>query len=223
MDDVGRGHTKIRVLIADDHPPTRQDVREALEQDARFEVCAEAKDAPAALTAAAETRPDICLLDVRMPGSGIAAAWEIKARLPDTKVVMLTVSTDDEDLFAALRAGASGYLLKDVDPPHLAEALQDVVQGEPAIPPSLVGRIIEEFRDRGPRHRRITTGGPGGQLTSREWQVLDLMRNGQTTAEMARSLFLSQATVRSHVAAILRKLRVPDRESAIRLFDETSG
>jgi DNA-binding NarL/FixJ family response regulator len=211
---------RIRVLIADDHPPTRKDVREALEADARFEVCAEANNAPAALTAAVESRPDICLLDVRMPGSGIAAAWEIKARLPETKVVMLTVSTDDVDLFAALRAGASGYLLKDVDPSRLTEALHDVMQGEPAIPPSLVGRIIDEFRDRGPRRRRVIADGPEGQLTSREWEVLDLMRAGNSTADMAKALFLSQATVRSHVASILRKLRVPDRESAIKLFEE---
>src|SRR5215469_9576403 len=96
----------LRVLIADDHPPTRQDVREALENDERFSVCAAVADAPEAVRAAVREQPDVCLLDVRMPGSGLAAAWEIAARLPRTKIVMLTVSEGENDLFAALRAGA---------------------------------------------------------------------------------------------------------------------
>ncbi|HSL63620.1 MAG TPA: response regulator transcription factor, partial [Gaiellaceae bacterium] len=101
-----------RVLLADDHPPTREDIRRTLESDGRFEVCAVAADAAGAVDAATRERPDLCVLDIRMPGNGIAAAWEITARLPETKVVMLTVSRDDDDLLAALRAGASGYLLK---------------------------------------------------------------------------------------------------------------
>jgi CheY-like chemotaxis protein len=104
---------RLRVLIADDHTPTRDDVRQILSADERFEVCAEAANAPAAVAAALGTVPDICLLDIRMPGSGVLAAWEITSRLPSTQVVMLTVSEDEEDLFAALRSGASGYLLKD--------------------------------------------------------------------------------------------------------------
>ncbi len=110
-----------------------------------------ASNASEAVDAATRERPDLCLLDIRMPGSGIAAAWEITARLPETKVVMLTVSRDDDDLFAALRAGASGYLLKDTDPARLAHALDDVLAGEAAIPRSLVARLAEEFRERGPQ------------------------------------------------------------------------
>jgi DNA-binding NarL/FixJ family response regulator len=209
---------RTRVLIADDHAPTRGDLREVLEEDGRFEVCAEAADAPAAVDAAVRERPDLCILDIRMPGRGVAAAWEIAARLPETKVVMLTVSEDDADLFAALRAGASGYLLKGIDPARLPHALQDVIEGQSAIPRALVGRLVGEFRDRGPRRRSLV--GDEAQLTSREWQVLDLLRQELTTAEIARRLVLSQATVRSHVAAILRKLDVPDRAAAIRLFHE---
>ena len=104
----------LRVLIADDHAPTRDDVRRAL-TDGGLVVCAEAADAARAVQQALETRPDICLLDVRMPGGGVAAAWEIAARLPTTKVVMLTVSDEDGDLFRALRAGAVSYLVKDID------------------------------------------------------------------------------------------------------------
>ena len=208
------------VLIADDHAPTRADIRSILEEDGRFTVLWEAGDAPAAVAAAVEGKPQVCLLDVRMPGGGVAAAWEISARLPDTKIVMLTVSRDDKDLFAALRAGASGYLLKDVAPDRLADALEAVLSGESALPGSLVARLVAEFRDRGPRRRALVSAESGGaQLTSREWQVLELMRQGMTTAQIARRLVVSPATVRSHVAAILRKLRVPDREAALKLFE----
>lgn len=209
-----------RVLVADDHAPTRADIREALEGDPRFEVCALVGDAAAAVDAAIRERPDLCVLDIMMPGNGIAAVWEITARLPETKVVMLTVSRDDDHLFAALRAGASGYLLKDTDPARLPHALADVLAGETAIPRSLVARLLGEFRDRGPRRRSLLQDETAAQLTSREWQVLELLRQDLSTAEIARKLVVSQATVRSHVAAVLRKLRVPDRESAIRLFDK---
>jgi DNA-binding NarL/FixJ family response regulator len=207
-----------RVLLADDHAPTREDIRQTLESEGRFEVCAVASDAAEAVDAAAKQRPDLCLLDIHMPGGGIAAAWEITARLPETKVVMLTVSRDDDDLFAALRAGASGYLLKDTDPKRLAPALADVLAGEAAIPRALVARLVGEFRDRGPRRRAVLSSEP---LTSREWEVLELIRRGLSTAQIAEKLVLSQATVRSHVAAILRKLRVQDRASLVRLFEKT--
>ena len=106
------GPKPLRILVADDHKPTRDDVCRALEGGETFDVCAVAVDAAQAVQAALRERPDVCLLDVRMPGSGVAAAWEIAARLPNAKIVMLTVSDDDADLFAALRAGANGYLLK---------------------------------------------------------------------------------------------------------------
>ena len=209
-----------RVLLADDHAPTREDIRQTLESEGRFEVCAVAADAAEAVDAAAKERPDLCLLDIHMPGGGIAAAWEITARLPGTKVVMLTVSRDDDDLFAALRAGASGYLLKDTDPQRLAPALADVLAGEAAIPRALVARLVGEFRDRGPRRRAVLASEP---LTSREWEVLELIRRGLSTAQIAEKLVLSQATVRSHVAAILRKLRVQDRASLVRLFEKEAA
>lgn len=205
------------VLVADDHAPTRADIVAILVEDDRFEVCAALADAPAAVAAAIDHQPDLCLLDINMPGSGIAATWEITSRLPETKVVMLTVSRDDSDLFAALRAGASGYLLKDTHPDRLGEALADVLAGEAAIPRSLVARVLQEFRDRGPR-RRVLLGGPGeASLTSREWQVLELLRQDLQTSEIARRLYISQATVRSHVASILHKLRVSNREALLRL------
>jgi DNA-binding NarL/FixJ family response regulator len=208
----------IRVLIADDHAPTRADVRAAIERGG-FAVCAEAPDAAAAIEAALRERPAVCLLDIRMPGGGIAAAWEITARLPAVKVVMLTVSDDDYDLFAALRAGASGYLLKATPLEALPAALHSVLAGEAVLSPALVSRIVEEFRDRAPRRRRLVQLSADAQLTSREWEVLDLLRHHFTTTQIARRLYVSPATVRSHVAAVLRKLRVPDRDAAIRLFE----
>jgi two-component system, NarL family, nitrate/nitrite response regulator NarL len=201
---------RMLVVLADDHAPTRQEIRLSLEADPRFVVCAEAEDAAGAIEAAVRRRPDLCVLDINMPGSGIAAAWEITSRLPRTTVVMLTVSEDENDLFAALRAGATGYLLKDTDSSRLPHVLWDALQGETAMPRALMARVVAEFRDRSPARRRPLAGGAEARLTSREWQVLDLMRRDLATAQMARRLSLSTATVRSHRAAILRKLRASD-------------
>ncbi|MGH3016298.1 MAG: response regulator [Gaiellaceae bacterium] len=210
----------VRVLLADDHVPTRDDIRRALAADSRFAVCAEAGDAAAAIDGAVREGPDICILDVRMPGGGVAAAWEISTRLPQTKIVMLTVSRDDTDLFASLRAGAAGYLLKDMDPAQLPNALGDVLNGEAALPPELVARVIDEFRDRSPRRRAVLASGGYETLTSREWQVLDLLRQELTTAAIARRLVVSPVTVRSHVNNILRKVRAESREALLQDFEE---
>jgi DNA-binding NarL/FixJ family response regulator len=209
----------IRVLVADDHPPTREGVRLALEGHG-FEICAEAADAAGAVAGAREARPDLCLLDIRMPGNGISAAAAIASELPEAAIVMLTVSRDDDDLFAALRCGASGYLLKDIDPERLREALNAVVSGEARLSGTLVARMIDEFREREqagplPRPRRR-----GPQLTAREWLVLELLRDGLTTAEIAAQLFVEPVTVRGHIASIMRKLRVSSRAEAIRLLEE---
>jgi DNA-binding NarL/FixJ family response regulator len=210
----------IRVLIADDHAPTREGVRVALEQAPGFDVCAEAADAPGAVAAALRERPDVCLLDVHMPGRGVAAAWEIHSRLPRVKVVMLTVSRNDSDLFAALRAGALGYLLKDMDPRSLPRALRSVLEGEVAIPRELIGQVVEGYRDPSARRRQTLTEGAAQQLTSREWQVLELLRQDLSTAQIARRLVLSPVTVRTHVNAILRKLELRDREELRGHFNE---
>jgi DNA-binding NarL/FixJ family response regulator len=205
------------VVIADDHPPTRAGVRYTLEA-AGMIVVAEASDAAAAVDAALRHQPDICLLDIHMPGSGIEAARQITRHLPDVRVVMLTVSRDDDDLFEALRAGASGYLLKDMDPDRIPHALYGVLSGEAALPRTLLTRVMDEFRGRG--HRRLLPGRRGADLSEREWEVLELLRDGASTSEIAQRLYVSPATVRSHVASILKKLRVPDRQAAVRLFED---
>jgi len=206
----------LRILIADDHEPTRVGIRLALER-AGLEVCYEASDAAGAVEGALLTHPDGCLLDINMPGSGIAAAAEICERAPEIAVVMLTVSHDEADLFASLQAGASGYLLKEMDPDRLPLALRGVLRGEAALPRPLVARLIEEFRARGQPSWHQILRRRGVSLTSREWETLGLMREGLETSEMAERLDLTPATIRSHIAAILRKLGVPDRRTAVRI------
>jgi DNA-binding NarL/FixJ family response regulator len=214
----------LRVLIADDHTPTREDVYRVLAADASFEICAAVGDAAAAVEAAVRERPDICLLDIRMPGSGLAAAWEIAARMPQAKIVMLTISEADADLFAALRAGASGYLLKTMDLRRLPDALSGVCAGEAAMPRTLVSRVLARFHGREPRWRSIVTDGVAAKrLTSREWEVLELLAQGRSTVEIAGSLMLSSSAVRVHIASIVRKLEVADRAAAVDLFHRRSG
>jgi two-component system, NarL family, nitrate/nitrite response regulator NarL len=212
----------LTVLIADDHAPTRAGVRGALE-DGGFTVVAEAARADAAVESAIRERPDVCVLDVNMPGSGIAAAARIADELPGTAVVMLTVSRDDEDLFAALRAGALGYLLKDMDPGRLAAALRGVLSGEAALPRTLVARVVEEFRAAERKPSLPLVRRRGAKLTAREWEVLEMLREQLSTAEIARRLGLSDVTVRRHVSSILAKLRVPDRRAMARLFEQEAG
>ena len=202
----------LTVVVADDHAPTRMGVRLSLEDDG-FAVVAEASTAPTAVAAALEHRPDVVLLDVHMPGSGIAAARTLAGELPSAAVVMLTVSRDDEDLFEALRAGARGYLLKDIDPDRLPHALRGVLNGEAALPRNLVARLVDEFRGRDRAPVR-----PDAALSSREWQVMDGLVRGLSTKEIARELYVAPVTVRTHVAAVLKKLGVDSREAAVKLL-----
>jgi DNA-binding NarL/FixJ family response regulator len=207
------------VLIADDHVPTRAAVRVSLERGG-FDVCAEAPDAATSVALARRLRPDVALLDIHMPGDGIRAAAEIAAHVPETSVVMLTVSSADDDLFAALKAGAAGYLLKDTDPERLPLALQGVLDGEAALPRALVARVVAEFRIRGggPWSRLPVLGHGPARLTNREWEVLEALGEGLTTAEIGERLFISTVTVRSHVSSLLHKLRVPNRADAVRVL-----
>jgi DNA-binding NarL/FixJ family response regulator len=203
--------------VADDHPPLRASVRRALEQHG-FEVCFEAANAADSVAAAERERPDVCVLDVHMPGNGIVAAAQIAALLPETAIVMLTVSDSDEDLFDALRAGAQGYLLKDIDPARLPLALEGVLAGEAALPRALVARVLDEFRARRRRRRLLLPGGRGSTLTDREWETLELLADGLSTAEAAERLLVAPVTVRRHAASILKKLNVSDRRSLVLLL-----
>jgi DNA-binding NarL/FixJ family response regulator len=206
----------IRVVIADDHAPMRSRIRQALEEGG-CEVVGETATAEEAIRLTLQHRPDVALLDIHMPGSGIRAAQEIDRALPETAVVMLTQSSDDEDLFDSMRAGAVGYLLKNTDPARLADKLRGVLQGEGAISPRLVARIMDEFR--APTKQRFRRTSPAARrLSPREWEVMELLAQGLNTDEVSQRLFVSPTTVRVHVSAVLKKLRVKDRESAFRIL-----
>ena len=206
----------VRVVLADDHSRIRGRVREALEASG-CEVCGEGASAADAVRLANEHRPDVALLDIHMPGSGIRAAREIAKALPQVTVVMLTQSAEEDDLFDSLRAGAAGYLLKDGDPATLADSLRGVLVGEAAMPPRLVARIIQEFS--APSRRPfVRKSSAAARLSAREWEVMELLAEGLSTEAVAGRLFLSPTTVRVHVSSVLRKLRVKDRQSAFRVL-----
>lgn len=205
----------IRVVLADDHARVRAQVRSALEAGGCV-VCAEGASAAEAIALALEHRPDVVVLDIHMPGNGIHAAGRIRKEVPDAAVVMLTASKDDDDLFDALRAGASGYLLKDADPATLADSLRGVLAGEAAMPPRLVTRILQEFRR--PARRRFGRSSAAAKLSEREAEVMDLLAQGLSTEEVGKKLFLSPTTIRVHVSTVLRKLQVKDRASAFALL-----
>ncbi len=207
----------IRVVLADDHAGIRTQVRTAIEAGGCV-VCAEGATAEEAIELTLEHEPDVVLLDIHMPGNGIHAAQQINRQLPQTAIVMLTQSTDDDDIFDSLRAGAAGYLLKNADPASLPGALRGVLAGEAAMPPALVTRILQEFRRPARRHFRRSTA--AAKLSAREWEVMEMLGQGLSTEEVGKRLFLSPTTVRVHVSTVLRKLQVKDRASAFKLLRE---
>jgi DNA-binding NarL/FixJ family response regulator len=214
----------IRVLIADGDRLALEEVRVAIEQDRGLTICATAADAAGAVSRAMRERPEVCVLDMRLPGGALPATWEISARLPQARLLMLAASDEDDELIAAIRAGVQGYLLKTAGFGNLAAAIHGVWLGEAALDPRFVARILRHLRIREPRWRRTAGPGTGGQgitgltdgrLTSREWEVLDLLSQGLSTGDIARALTISTSAVRVHIAAFVRKLGVPDRAAAV--------
>jgi DNA-binding NarL/FixJ family response regulator len=205
----------IRTLVADDQTLVRAGFRKILEAEADIDVVGEAGDGVEAVDVACRTRPDIALLDIRMPRrDGIEAARRILEGVPGlTRVVMLTTFGIDEYVFAALKVGASGFLLKDTPPDRLVEAVRLVAGGEALLSPQVTRSVIERFvefgrYDREMRHRVEL-------LTQREAEVLRLLTRGLTNAELAAELTVSEATVKSHIAGLLVKLGVRDRVQAV--------
>jgi DNA-binding NarL/FixJ family response regulator len=211
-----------RILVADAHLPTRTGLRLLLERNG-FEVVAEAADAGAALRAALRERPALCVVDARLRGGGLRVAGRICSRVPQTEVVVLTDVADDHELLEAVRAGAAGYLPKNLAPDTLARALHGVVNGEAAFPRAMLGPVLEEFRMRNQRRRLKLPARPAIELSRRESEVLDLLRRGLATAEIADRLDISPVTVRRHVGLLLRKLDVPDRAAALKLVERSEG
>ncbi len=209
------------IVIADDHPVIRLGVRMALLRGG-FRVLAEAADHDGAVSAVVRERPDLCLLDVCMPGGGIEAARAIARDAPGTRVVMLTVSESSDDLLAALRAGAVGYLPKDTHPDRLPAALCGVLKGEAALPRALVGHVLHHFRGYTAAVAEPVRVG-GVELTVRESEILRLLRSGLSTAEIGESLALSPITVRRHISAGVAKLGVADRDAAVRAIEPVAA
>jgi DNA-binding NarL/FixJ family response regulator len=203
------------VVLGDDQAGTRAGVRRALEPGG-LRIVAEAATGEEAVAAALRHRPAVCVLAIHMPGDGIAAAKKIKGALPDTKIVMLTGSDRAEDLFASLRAGADGYVLKTVSLERLPEEIRGVLAGEATLPPHLTARLIEEYRNFG-RRRTLppSVADRPVAVTARQFEVLTRLRAGETTAEIANELRISEVTVRRHVSKIMHKLGAQDRHSGL--------
>jgi DNA-binding NarL/FixJ family response regulator len=212
----------ITVLVADHDPSSRAGVRMSLDRH-DFAVCAEADTADAALEAARRDGPDVCLIEADLPGGGVDAVQRLISEVAGTVVVMLSASVDDERLLAAVRAGARGYLLKDMDAARLPMAVRGVLEGEAAIPRALMGRVLEELRSTEHGRHADQLSRLGAHLTHRERQVLELLERGLATAQIGETLAISSVTVRRHVSEVLRKLEVPDRESALRVLRGAGG
>jgi two-component system, NarL family, response regulator LiaR len=202
----------LRVIIADDDPFARRVIKGAL-QAAGLTVVAEAKDGQEAVELAVHYRPDVVIMDVVMPQvDGILATRRILKQVPDQLVVVLTGSTEDELGLLALEAGAVGFLSKDADIDALPRALEGVRRGEGAISREMTRRLMERFRGRGDSSGLRPVKSP---LTAREWEVIDLLKPGQSTDQVADTLVLSPETVRSHIKNIMRKLEVHSRADAV--------
>jgi DNA-binding NarL/FixJ family response regulator len=207
----------IRTMIVDDHALFRRGLEMVLEEEQDIELVGQASDGAEAVEKAAESLPDVVLMDIRMPrSSGIEACRAMKEAAPSAKIVILTISDEEEDLFEAIRAGASGYLLKDIPLDEVADAVRAVHGGQSLINPSMAGKLLTEFATlakRGDSERVQEV--PAPRLTEREMQVLKLMARGMNNRDIAKELFISENTVKNHVRNILEKLQIHSRMEAV--------
>ena len=201
---------RITVLLADDHPLMREGTAALLALDGRIEVIGLVGDGHEAIAMAREAHPDVVLLDLNMPGMGGLEACTRLRELPGTEVLVLTVSEEEPDLYAALRVGAAGYLTKDVPPGELIEAILAVARGEPRIAPAMASRMLAEL-GRGAPDAPLD---PLAALSDREREVLGLLAEGLRNREIAERLVVSEATVKTHVRHVLEKLRIRNRTEA---------
>ncbi len=208
MSQVGAGGSEpIRVVISDDHDLFRRGLRMVLEAEDDIEVVAEAADGQQAVTRVEELAPDVVLMDVRMPRmGGIEATRLIRQLFPATRIIVLTVSDEEDDLYGAVKAGANGYLLKEVSIEEVADAVRAVFAGQSLISPSLASKLLAEFS--GPAKAVDDPVSSSVRLTEREVEVLKLVALGHENVQIAGQLGVSESTVRNHVANILTKLQL---------------
>src|SRR5215471_9753937 len=208
----------IRTMIVDDHALFRRGLEMVLEGEPDIDLVGQASDGAEAVEKAAESLPDIVLMDIRMPRSnGIEACRAVKEAAPSAKIVILTISDEEEDLFEAIRAGASGYLLKDIPLDEVAEAVRAVHGGQSLINPSMAGKLLTEFATlakRDSEEERTQHVAPP-KLTDREMEVLKLVARGMNNRDIAKELFISENTVKNHVRNILEKLQIHSRMEAV--------
>lgn len=203
----------LRVLIASAEEATSAGIKLTLEREG-FGICAQPVDVSSAIASAAAERPDVCLIDEHLAGGAIIAVHAIFQRLAGTRIVILTTSEEPRSLLSAIRAGASGYVRKDLDPTRLAATLRGVMAGEAAMSRRLTFRLMESLRTR--ERGRVAATTPGGpSITDRELHVLELMAEGQRTSQIAAALGIAEVTVRRHVSSAMAKLGVSDRAAAI--------
>jgi two-component system NarL family response regulator len=204
---------QIRILVADDHALFRQALRAVLGDEEDIELVGEASDGEEAVRMATDLAPDVVLMDVRMPKlAGIDAARQISAALPAARIVMLTVSDEEEDLFEAIKAGASGYLLKEVDPGEIADAVRQVNAGHSLLSPVVASKLVSEFAA---MSKRADEKAMRPALTGREVEVLGLASDGLTNRQIGRRLGISENTVKNHIRNILEKLHLHSRMEAV--------
>ncbi len=205
----------IRVLVVDDHALFRRGLQMVLEQEPDIEVVGEASDGAAAVTAATEMLPDIVLMDVRMPkGGGIDACTAIHEIVPSAKIIMLTISDEEADLYEAIKAGAMGYLLKEISIEEVAAAVRAVYGGQSLISPSMASKLLTEFATmikKTDDRQQV----PTPRLTDREMEVLKLVAKGMNNRDIAKQLFISENTVKNHIRNILEKLQLHSRMEAV--------
>lgn len=203
--------TKQRILLVDDHEVVRLGLKALLEHHPQFEVVAEAGNAKDAIEQVERHQPDVVLMDIRLPGSsGIEACEEIVQNFPQTRVIMLTSYAEDEMLFSAIRAGASGYVLKQIGGDDLIKAVEAVGRGEALLDPAVTQRVFQEVR----RAVKEEEASAFANLSQQERHVLLLVSEGKTNREIAKALFLGEGTVRNYVSSILSKLGVSNRAEA---------
>lgn len=213
---TARADDPIRVLVVDDHALFRRGLEMVLAQETDIEVVGEAGDAEAAVDRAAELLPDVVLLDVRMPkGSGIEACVAIKEVAPSARIIMLTISDEEADLYEAIKAGATGYLLKEISIDEVAAAVRAVHDGQSLISPAMASKLLTEFALMAKRSHERTQQVPTPRLTERELEVLKLVARGLNNRDIARELFISENTVKNHIRNILEKLQLHSRMEAV--------